>query len=259
MIKFFRNIRQNLLSEGKTGKYVKYAIGEIVLVVIGILFALQINNWNENRKLNKQELQLLESLLKEFTYNKTEIERSITKAQLIQKRCEAIMENTGNREMRLSKKESDSLMNFGLTNIITYDASNGILSDVINSGKIQIIKNENLKNLLSSWNGILNDVKEDETWAVNERNTIVYPFLFKNYNYTNLTEDWRGNNSITSGFATDYKAIYNLLEFENLVNSQRIWNSKNERNYKFLKGKIEEIIAICNHEIDFKKNRKPNE
>lgn len=50
MIKFFRTIRQNLLSEGKTGKYLKYAIGEIILVVIGILIALQINNWNEERK-----------------------------------------------------------------------------------------------------------------------------------------------------------------------------------------------------------------
>lgn len=50
MIKFFRKIRQNLLSKGKTGKYFKYAIGEIVLVVIGILIALQVNNWNEKQK-----------------------------------------------------------------------------------------------------------------------------------------------------------------------------------------------------------------
>ncbi|WP_298369177.1 DUF6090 family protein [uncultured Lutibacter sp.] len=50
MIKFFRKIRQNLLMENKTGKYFKYAVGEIILVVIGILIALQINNWNENRK-----------------------------------------------------------------------------------------------------------------------------------------------------------------------------------------------------------------
>jgi hypothetical protein len=50
MIKLFSKIRQNLLSEGNTGKYLKYAIGEIVLVVIGILIALQINNWNENEK-----------------------------------------------------------------------------------------------------------------------------------------------------------------------------------------------------------------
>ena len=50
MIKFFRKIRQKLLVENRFNKYLLYAIGEIVLVVIGILIALQINNWNENRK-----------------------------------------------------------------------------------------------------------------------------------------------------------------------------------------------------------------
>ena len=66
MIKFFRKIRQNFLSEGKTGKYLKYAIGEIVLVVIGILIALQINNWNEDRKSESKKqgyyVQLLDDL-----------------------------------------------------------------------------------------------------------------------------------------------------------------------------------------------------
>lgn len=50
MINFFKKIRQDLLMENKTGKYLKYAIGEILLVVIGILIALQANNWNEDRK-----------------------------------------------------------------------------------------------------------------------------------------------------------------------------------------------------------------
>lgn len=63
MIKLFRNIRQNLLNEGKTTKYFKYAIGEIILVVIGILIALQINNWNEVRKQNRNFHDLYSNLL----------------------------------------------------------------------------------------------------------------------------------------------------------------------------------------------------
>ncbi|MGM5470447.1 DUF6090 family protein [Flavobacteriaceae bacterium LMO-SS05] len=62
MIKFFRKIRQNLLSEGKTGKYLKYAIGEIVLVIIGILIALQINNANELRKTEKKIVSILKEV-----------------------------------------------------------------------------------------------------------------------------------------------------------------------------------------------------
>lgn len=66
MIQFFRKIRQKLLSEGNTGKYLKYALGEIILVVIGILIALSINNWNEDRKseARKQDyyVQLLDDL-----------------------------------------------------------------------------------------------------------------------------------------------------------------------------------------------------
>ena len=56
MIKLFRNIRKKLLEQGKTTNYLKYAIGEIILVVIGILIALQVNNWNESLK-NKVEIE----------------------------------------------------------------------------------------------------------------------------------------------------------------------------------------------------------
>ena len=66
MIKLFRHIRKNLLMENKTSKYFKYAIGEIILVVIGILIALQINNWNETNKLIKKEQVILESLILEL-------------------------------------------------------------------------------------------------------------------------------------------------------------------------------------------------
>ena len=69
MIKFFRTIRQNLLGEGKTGKYLKYAIGEIVLVVVGILIALQINNWNEDRKARVKEVEILKDFEKGLQFD----------------------------------------------------------------------------------------------------------------------------------------------------------------------------------------------
>lgn len=72
MIKLFRHIRRSLINENKMGKYFKYAIGEIILVVIGILIALQINNWNQQRLNNKKET----SYLKEI---KTSLEADILK------------------------------------------------------------------------------------------------------------------------------------------------------------------------------------
>ena len=63
MIQFFRTIRKNLLNEGKTSNYLKYAVGEVILVVIGILIALQINNWSEGRKNNKARIYYTHALI----------------------------------------------------------------------------------------------------------------------------------------------------------------------------------------------------
>ena len=76
MIKFFRKIRQKLLIENKTGKYLKYAVGEIILVVIGILIALSINNWNEKRKYNNLEIVTLIEIQKGLKQALNENERS---------------------------------------------------------------------------------------------------------------------------------------------------------------------------------------
>jgi len=77
MIKFFRKIRQKLLTENKFSKYLIYAIGEIILVVIGILIALQINNWNENKKLYKTTQIYYQQLLKDLSSDKTYISEKI--------------------------------------------------------------------------------------------------------------------------------------------------------------------------------------
>lgn len=77
MIKFFRRIRQNLLSEGKTVKYLKYAIGEIILVVIGILIALQINKWNDYLKEREDEHLILSEIRDNLKYDLNDFESNI--------------------------------------------------------------------------------------------------------------------------------------------------------------------------------------
>jgi hypothetical protein len=77
MIKLFRNIRQNLLAEGKTTRYFKYAIGEIILVVIGILIALGINNWNNERQLKTNNKVFLNKMLKDLDANEKRLTRIV--------------------------------------------------------------------------------------------------------------------------------------------------------------------------------------
>ena len=79
MIKFFRRIRQQLLSQNKFSKYLLYAIGEIILVVIGILIALQINTWNEQRKQNILENEYYCRLLEDVLLDKEQVSEKITK------------------------------------------------------------------------------------------------------------------------------------------------------------------------------------
>ncbi len=74
MIKLFRKIRYDLMEKNKTGKYLKYAIGEIVLVVIGILIALQINNWNEENKNEKAEQNFYKEMFSDLEKDKIKLE-----------------------------------------------------------------------------------------------------------------------------------------------------------------------------------------
>ena len=82
MIKFFRKIRYNLMEQNKTAKYLKYAIGEIILVVIGILIALQINNWNENRKSDIFENEILTQIRANLIKDKSVLADYINNAEL---------------------------------------------------------------------------------------------------------------------------------------------------------------------------------
>ena len=145
MIKFFRKIRQNLLSEGKFGKYLTYAIGEIVLVVIGILIALSLNNWNENRKNKLTESEYYCKLLADFELDRQNI------AELY-KESEYKIETSKKLLLELNNKNKDKsfLLNNYLQALRTNEfvPSKVAMTDLVSSGRLNLLTNDSLKNNL---------------------------------------------------------------------------------------------------------------
>ncbi|MET1259879.1 DUF6090 family protein [Flagellimonas sp. DF-77] len=115
MIKFFRQIRQRLLTEGKTGKYLKYAIGEIILVVIGILIALGINNWNETKKERKYEHYILTEIRNNLSADEVQIQEILTQRQKTQKSIKSM------RNYLKSEEVSKDSFSYDLGQLFTFE------------------------------------------------------------------------------------------------------------------------------------------
>ena len=162
--------------ENKTSKYFKYAIGEIFLVVIGILIALQINNWNEQRKNIAKEKNILKLLHKDFKRNLSEFKRikdlhlnTLEKQNIILRNVSKVPEKTA--------MDSISKYGKGIFGGFTYNASNGVIESLISSGDINLITNDSLKKYLVSWKDILEDYTEEEVLSQNLWRTTIEPFL----------------------------------------------------------------------------------
>jgi hypothetical protein len=145
MIKFFRKIRQNLLLENKTGKYFKYAIGEIILVVIGILIALSINNWNDNKKNAESELNYYHRILDDFEMDKQLIAESLERAnERINTSKELLLEldsGTKNKKFLLNKFLAAIRGDVFVVRNVTF-------KDLISSGNLKLLNDITIKNSL---------------------------------------------------------------------------------------------------------------
>ncbi len=176
MIKFFRKIRQNLLSEGQAGKYLKYAFGEIILVVIGILIALSLNNWNENRKNKLTESEYYCKLLADFELDRQNI------AELYKESEHKIA--TSKRlllELKDKCKEKSYLLNNYLQALRTnaFVPSKVAMTDIVSSGKLNLLTNDSLKNDLLRYYGELDKLLYQ--LEINQSKNIERVFLYDDH------------------------------------------------------------------------------
>ena len=153
MLKFFRRIRRKLIEDGNLRRYLFYAIGEILLVMIGILLALQVNNWNENKKAKKEELVALKDLLHEFQRNESEFHLHAKYQNSMESSWADYLAIITNEELPDSiRAQTRPLMAFR-----TFTISNIKLNSLLATGYIDRIQNDSLKQLLLQWNDILLD------------------------------------------------------------------------------------------------------
>ena len=146
MFNFFRKIRRKLAGENSFFKYSKYAIGEILLVVIGILIALSINNWNEGEKTRTVEISYLQNLKTDLKLNITELETFIISRNRIVESANIVIDYFDQQEI----KDIDQF-NYHIWTVLLFfplDRSSNTFQELINSGNLAIISNDSIKNKL---------------------------------------------------------------------------------------------------------------
>ncbi|MBO6879521.1 DUF6090 family protein [Winogradskyella sp.] len=211
MIKFFRHIRKNLMEQNKTSKYLKYAIGEIILVVIGILIALSINNWNESLKERQLEAYYLEQIHDEFLSNKEQFDLIISIHKRSYRSAQWLLDNApfDSADIDSLRKHID-LYRYSFT----YNPSQSSISTIINNGHLNLLTDKKLRNTLVKWNELILDYKEEETYNRNYYDNMIAPFGIKHFTLYSKRKEERFDNVLTFDQST-------MHEFLNIVATKR--------------------------------------
>ncbi|WP_053992183.1 DUF6090 family protein [Mangrovimonas sp. TPBH4] len=250
MLQFYRNIRYQLAAENKAAKYLRHAIGEIILVVIGILIALQINNWNEKRKLKIEEQQILNSLLEDLKAAKKQSEQSITSEKLAIDQMEAAL---GNEKIRVS------FFNTKNPNALYHNIFWGFEIDipVINayeeiktSGKTDLISNKTIRghftNLERSINN-LNNLMDDRITVHQLR---IDEIVVNDINFLPLLKSEFPKLSIETGAPIDFPSIMKQPRIRNLIGIKLELSASVYEYRKQLSNEIQLLIELLEQEID---------
>jgi hypothetical protein len=247
MIKFFRKIRQKNLKEGKTLNYIKYAFGEIVLVVIGILIALSINSWNESRKnLTKKEI-LLKALKIEFTDNLKQLDTVLYYDDIVLKNIRRFIKLDPDNSVEMT---NDSMPNWFQNSSFrwTFNPLNGALRSGISSGEIHLINNDTLANLLFGWQDFVSDAKEGEvrTIAALVASKSITERYIRNIDYRNSYLPELGK----SRFLSDYQSLFRDPLFEDYLTERYLSMNEVLDELNLVKKKNKLIIKLINKELD---------
>ena len=165
-----------MADDNKPLKYMRYAIGEIVLVVIGILIALQINNWNESQSDKKKEIKLLRALQKEFQENSNRYMETIEEQKLVVNYCYSLVQCMEKKDISFKRDSIGLFIARGALNYYRAEPIMGTYEALTGSGDINLIDNESLKSNLASFSSEIIQGFEDETASMDLLSQLTHEF-----------------------------------------------------------------------------------
>jgi len=252
MIKLFRNIRQNLLNDGKTGKYLKYAIGEIILVVIGILIALQVSNWNQNRIKYAQEKDDLYNLKEELKDNIVDfISLDSLYSKFEQSSADGLKIFNNNPKVEDLRK-IDTLITTRLT---VFPLTRSSYDEMLNTGKFYNLKNKLLKTKITQFYSKADNYTQAFLEINKETlNMLHHPDL---YSYSHLLDRLKMESKFTKNIDTSwindqnsktYLALYKKVNY--------IQEYSNQTRRELLANQIvacTDLVALIDQELGSRK------
>jgi hypothetical protein len=234
------------MEKNKTGKYLKYAIGEIILVVIGILIALSINSWNQDRLDQLDKTEILSKLHIEFQVNKKILQDYKLTNEMSMNANIALMSLIGETREGLSKQNLDSLF---------YEAYQGYelaftenaTKNIVEGGRLNLFKDEEMTTLLNQWNS-LSEIRENrlnklDSWNNGYSIPYLIPYISFKEMDANANFRWTGKSKVRP----DYYPLFQKVEFENLIENS-LWYQQN------LNDRLEETEVLIDKIINASKS-----
>jgi len=242
-----------MMIENNFSKYFLYAIGEIVLVVIGILIALQINNKNQQRISFNEEQVLLKILKNDFTNRLNELEFLNVGRQNAVDIIEQLMSLSDNPPENYDDKVMDSLLAMSTTTY-RFNEKFATMDMLFNSGKVNSLSNDSLKFLLSNWPANVEEMLEEQRLIVTnfhelEKSLSKYVSLrdiYQKFSWSNYDIPDIGPSTIQK----DYKGLLNDTNFENQIASKRFLLIINIADANLLIGEAKKIIQLLENEVN---------
>ena len=257
MITLFRKFRQRLLTENKFSKYTLYAIGEIILVVIGILIALQINNANDLRKLRVKEVHYLKNIKTDLKINIAELDKYIeTRTQCIQA-ANSILEHFEGKP--ITDPSAFNALGISIYSWQKFYQSNNTFQELLNSGNLAIISNDSIKNMLLNIESLYKKMKSEEDHFRYDTELLIYEPLYhmmdlnplvNNFEYL-VTEGASGRNiSLSENHFDDYLKNTTLKNgFVMTIYEFKVLNGQMQQMIEMSQN----LISQINKEIDSEK------